>query len=161
MGSVYRICMVCTGNICRSPIAAGVLRRKLAEAGLDSRVLVSSAGTYGLHAGSPMDPRAAATLERHGYATDHIARQFQPDEFGQFDLILVTDRWNVEHLRKLAVEHSIDADIRLVRSFDPTLDEPRDVPDPFNGTQQNFDAVREQLERACDGVVAHLLGAQP
>lgn len=154
---MYRICMVCTGNICRSPIAASVLRAKLAAAQLDDRVTVTSAGTYGLHAGSPMDPRAEATLAPRGYPTEHVARQFQPDEFDRHHLILVTDRWNVEFLRKLAAERSVTADIRLIRSFDPTLDEPRDVPDPFNGTQLNFDAVREQLERACDGVVAELL----
>lgn len=159
--TAYRICMVCTGNICRSPMAASVLRGKLVAAQLDAHVVVSSAGTYDLHAGSPMDPRAASTLERHGYATGHVARHFQSDEFAQHDLILVTDRWNVEHLHKLAAEHSAPANIHLIRSYDPTLSEPRDVPDPFNGTPANFEAVREQLERACDGLIAHLHSARP
>lgn len=158
---MYRICVLCTGNICRSPIAAAVLRSKLAAAGLDALVRVSSAGTYDLHAGSAMDPRAEATLLRNGYPVDHVARHFRPDELRQHDLILVTDRWNVEHLRTLAAEHAVEADIRLIRSFDRTLDEPRDVPDPFNGTQANFEAVREQLERACDGVVAQLASVRP
>lgn len=153
--------MVCTGNICRSPMAASVLRGKLAAAQLDAQVVVSSAGTYDLHAGSPMDPRAEATLLRHGYPVEHVARHFQPDDLARHDLLLVTDRWNVEHLHKLAEEHSATADIRLIRSFDPTLEEPRDVPDPFNGSQANFEAVREQLERACDGLVAHLAESRP
>ncbi|MGQ0467496.1 MAG: low molecular weight protein-tyrosine-phosphatase [Sporichthyaceae bacterium] len=158
---MYRICMVCTGNICRSPMAASILLGKLAEAGLGAAVSVSSAGTYDLHAGSPMDPRAESTLIAHGYPVGHVARKFQAGEFGEHNLILVTDRWNVEFLEKLAAEHSAPADIRLIRSFDRTLDEPRDVPDPFNGTQSNFEAVREQLERACDGLIAHLRATLP
>jgi protein-tyrosine phosphatase len=153
--------MVCTGNICRSPMAASILRGKLAAAGLDRYVSVASVGTHGLHAGAPMDPRAEATLLQHGYAVDHVARHFQPDEFAEYDLLLVTDRWNVEYLETLAAQTSVDADIRMIRSFDPTLTEERGVPDPFNGTLQNFQAVLEQLERACDGVIAHLLRTRP
>ncbi|MGQ0846899.1 MAG: low molecular weight protein-tyrosine-phosphatase [Sporichthyaceae bacterium] len=153
--------MVCTGNICRSPIAASVLRSRLDAAGLGARVSVSSAGTWDLHRGSPMDPRARATLERHGYPVDHVARHFQPDEFDRHDLILVTDRWNVEHLQKLAAQSSPAADIRLIRSFDPTLEGEHNVPDPFDGTLEHFERVLDQLERACDGLVAHLLRARP
>jgi protein-tyrosine phosphatase len=152
--------MVCTGNICRSPMAASVLRGKLAAAGLDTQVVVSSLGTYGLHAGSPMDPRAAAVLARHGYPTDHVARQFGPDEFARHDLILVTDRTNLEHLRDLATQHAVTADIRLIRSFDPTHQGEQGVPDPFNGGPEDFAKVLGQLERACDGLVAKLVSGQ-
>ena len=155
--AVLRICLLCTGNICRSPMAASVLRSKLAAAGLDSRVVVSSAGTWGLHAGSPMEPRAASTLARHGYPTDHLARHFQPDDFRNHDLFLVTDQDNVEFLRKLAAQHSLEADIRLIRSFDPALEGDHGVPDPFNGRLADFEKVLGQLERACDGLVTHLL----
>jgi protein-tyrosine phosphatase len=138
-----------------------VLRGKLTAAGLASRVVVTSAGTYGLHAGSPMDPRAAALLARHGYPTDHVARQFGPDEFDRHDLILVTDRTNLEHLRDLAAAHSVTADLRLIRSFDPTHQGPQGVPDPFHGTLADFEKVLGQLERACEGLVAQLTGRCP
>jgi protein-tyrosine phosphatase len=149
--------MLCTGNICRSPMAASVLRARLAAAQLDTRVQVSSAGTWGLHAGSPMDPRAEALLARHGYPTDHTARHFQPDDFVAYDLLLVTDRSNVEHLRALAAQHGATADIRLIRSFDPTLEGEHGIPDPFNGGPEDFEKVLGQLERACDGLVDYLL----
>ena len=77
-----RVCLVCSGNICRSPSAEVVLRRQLAGAGLSDLVVVSSSGTGDWHVGEPMDPRAAGALARRGYPTGHRAREFDPIEAG-------------------------------------------------------------------------------
>jgi protein-tyrosine phosphatase len=142
-------------------MAASVLRAKLAAAELGAQVVVTSAGTWGLHTGSPMDPRAEATLLRHGYPSEHVARHFRAADFAAYDLILATDRSNEEHLRNLATEHAVAGDIRLIRSFDPAWDGRLGVPDPFNGGPEDFEKVLAQLEAACDGLVADLVAGRP
>src|SRR6266542_4264603 len=82
----YRVCFVCSGNICRSPMAEAVLRRMVADAGLADRVTVSSAGIGGWHAGDGADPRAMTALRRRGYFLDHAARQWRPVDCGDLDV---------------------------------------------------------------------------
>ena len=86
-----RITVVCLGNICRSPIAEAVLRDRLEGAGLGHEVLVDSAGTGDWHKGHPADARARATLEAHGYALDHRARQIDPSWLAGTDLLLAME----------------------------------------------------------------------
>ena len=87
----YRVCFVCTGNICRSPMAESVFRAYVAEAGLDGLVEVDSAGTGGWHKGGSADPRTVAVLEEHGYDSDHVARRFEPSWFPRLDLVIALD----------------------------------------------------------------------
>ncbi|MEU8198821.1 low molecular weight protein-tyrosine-phosphatase [Microbispora amethystogenes] len=148
-----RVCLVCMGNICRSPMAEVVLCRTLAERGLDD-VEVDSAGTGGWHAGEPMDERALATLADHGYdGSAHRARQFDPAWFAERDLILVMDRDNLRAVRRLAPP---DADVRMLRSFDPAAPEGAEVPDPYYGGRQGFTDVLRMVEAACEGVAKYL-----
>src|SRR5690606_20569156 len=86
----YRICVVCLGNICRSPMAEKILITDLARAGLADLVQVDSAGTGDWHVGADMDRRAASTLRKYGYPTGHVARQFSPAWFAERDPILAT-----------------------------------------------------------------------
>ncbi|WP_239116182.1 low molecular weight protein-tyrosine-phosphatase [Planotetraspora kaengkrachanensis] len=147
-----RICLVCMGNICRSPMAEVVLRRTLEERGLD--VLVDSAGTGGWHAGEPMDERALATLAEHGYDGDaHRARQFDPAWFAERDLVLVMDRDNLRAVRRMAPP---GADVRLFRSFDPDAPDGAEVPDPYYGGKQGFTDVLVMVEAASEGLAKHL-----
>lgn len=151
---------VCLGNICRSPMAASVLRHRLSAAGLHGRVRVESAGTAGWHVGSPADPRAAATLYAHGYDPAHQARQFSREWAQRTDLVLAMDAGNFADLREMLA--GTETELRMFREFDPLFTRTRppnqalDVPDPYYGPESGFSEVLAMLERAADGVVAHV-----
>jgi protein-tyrosine phosphatase len=133
--------VVCTGNICRSPIGEVVLRAKLAEAGVDD-VVVTSSGTGGWHIGAPMDHRAAAALARRGYdGRAHRAREFRSSWFGERHLVLAMDSGHLSTLlrrggRDLAVPIELFADL--------------DVLDPYYGDDDGFDETLTQIEKAAD-----------
>lgn len=155
----YRICLVCLGNICRSPMAEVVIQHRLEKVGLSDRVSVESAGTGAWHVGEPADPRALAALRERGYdGTSHRARQFAANWFSQYDLILAMDQDNYAELTRLAATEGIDADTRLLRSYDPAArtSGDLDVPDPYYGGADGFAHVLNQLERAADGLVESL-----
>lgn len=161
--SAYRICFVCTGNICRSPSAEVILRARALDAGLD--VEVDSAGLDGWHVGDGADRRARRALRAAGYdASDHTARQFDENWFAERDLIIAMDRGHARDLHAIAPDEESAAKIRLMRSFDPATeedgideDDPRiDVPDPYYGRESAFATMIEQLEAATDGLLDHL-----
>ncbi|ADB35867.1 protein tyrosine phosphatase [Kribbella flavida DSM 17836] len=146
-GVVRRVEIVCTGNICRSPIGEVVLRAKLAEAGIDD-VVVTSSGTDGWHAGDPMDPRAAAALRRRGYdGSAHRAQEFRAGWFAERDLVLAMDSG---HLAALVRRRGPDPAIQ------PELFAELDVPDPYYGEDEGFDEVLDQIEKAADRWVERL-----
>lgn len=153
----YLITTVCLGNICRSPMAEAVLRRRFDDEGLGGDVTVDSAGTGAWHVGDDADPRALRTLRAAGYDLSHSARRFEPDWLERSHLILAMDRDNYEALLALAERHDVPAEhIRLMRSFDDTAGPDAEVPDPYYGGHDGFDDVLGMLERAADGVVAHV-----
>ncbi|MGV9772709.1 low molecular weight protein-tyrosine-phosphatase [Streptosporangium sp. NPDC003464] len=155
----YRICVVCLGNICRSPMAEVVLRKTLADHGLGDVVSVDSAGTGGWHQGSPMDERAAAMLADNGYdGSSHSARQFLAGWFGQVNLVLAMDAENLRALRRLAPAGS---DVRLFRSFDPAAPPGAEVPDPYYGGRKGFADVLEMVRAASEGLAEHLSRTLP
>lgn len=153
----YRISVVCLGNICRSPMADVVLDARIAEAGLEDRVTVVSAGTGGWHAGDPMDRRAAALLTSQGYdASRHRAQQVPASWLAEHDLVLAMDADNLADLRALA-GGGVDAErLRALRDFDP--EGPGDVPDPYYGGDAGFRNVLAMVERTADAIVAGLDG---
>ncbi|MFC4112614.1 low molecular weight protein-tyrosine-phosphatase [Nonomuraea zeae] len=152
----YRVCLVCMGNICRSPMAEVVLRQTLEKRGLGGLVTVESAGTGGWHAGDPMDERALGILAQHGYdGSAHRARQFTKDWFDRYDLVLAMDRDNVSNLRRLAPS---GVEVRLFRSFDPGAPEGAEVPDPYYGGHEGFEEVLALVESASAGVAKHIAG---
>jgi protein-tyrosine phosphatase len=133
-------------------MAEVVLRSTLEERGLD--VEVDSAGTGGWHVGEPMDERALAMLAGHGYdGSSHRARRFDPAWFAERDLILVMDHENLRAVRKIAPP---DADVRLLRSFDPAAPEGAEVPDPYYGGRQGFNDVLQMVKAASEGVAKYL-----
>ncbi len=152
----YRIHLVCLGNICRSPMAAAVLRAKLAAAGLAGAVAVDSAGTGHWHVGKPADPRARAALVARGYADEHCARQFTARDFARYDLVVVMDAENLRDVRRLAPDVAAADAVRLLRSYDPAAPRDAAIADPYYGGPEGFDRVLDQVERACDGLVAQL-----
>ncbi|MGW1053428.1 low molecular weight protein-tyrosine-phosphatase [Streptomyces sp. CG4] len=159
----YRVCFVCTGNICRSPMAESVFRARVTEAGLEDRVEVGSAGTGGWHEGEPADPRTVSVLEEHGYDSAHIARQFEPSWFSRLDLVIALDTGHLKALRRLAPTEEDARKVRLLRSFDPAASDDLDVPDPYYGRRDGFEECLEMVESASAGLLAGLreqLGGQ-
>ncbi len=140
---------VCSGNICRSPIAEKVLAAHLERAGLAAAVRVRSAGTGGWHVGEPVDPRAGEVLRRRGYSDRHTARQVD-EELLAADLLVALDREHVAALRRLLPDPDR---VRLLRSFDPTAPPGAGVPDPYYGGRGGFDDVLEMIEAAAPGLV--------
>ncbi|GHC71735.1 low molecular weight protein-tyrosine-phosphatase [Streptomyces collinus] len=150
----YRVCFVCTGNICRSPMAEIVFRARVTEAGLDELVEVDSAGTGGWHEGDGADPRTVAVLEDNGYAGGHTARQFQPSWFSRLDLVIALDSGHLGALRRLAPTEQDARKVRLLRSYDPAAGDDLDVPDPYYGGTDGFEECLEMVEAASTGLLA-------
>ncbi|MDX6741840.1 low molecular weight protein-tyrosine-phosphatase [Actinocorallia sp. A-T 12471] len=146
----YRITFVCTGNICRSPMAEHVLRRHLADEGLDAEV--DSSGTDGWHVGDPADRRTVRTLARHGYTSAHSARQFSAEWFAHYDLILALDEGHLRALRAMAPSAAALEKVRLLRSFDPYADD-LNVPDPYYGGDAGFEECLALIEAAVPGLI--------
>ncbi|MFH8802826.1 low molecular weight protein-tyrosine-phosphatase [Streptomyces sp. NPDC017936] len=166
----YRVCFVCTGNICRSPMAESVFRARVAEAGLDGLVEVDSAGTGDWHAGESADPRAVSVLEENGYAVAHTARVFERSWFEHLDLVIALDSGHLRALRRLAPTDEDARKVRLLRSYAPPspgrpssraahapagpAGDDLDVPDPYYGSRDGFEECLEMVEEASDGLLA-------
>ncbi len=152
------VLFVCTGNICRSPIAEGVLRTRLTAAGLDGRVEVDSAGTHGYHVGEPPDDRAVARAARRGYDIAGLrARRLAPEDYGRFDLLLAMDRGHLQIMRHLCPPERADR-LALFLDFAPEDSglKGREVPDPYYGAGDDFERVLDLVEHGCEGLLARL-----
>ena len=153
-GSAYRLCFVCSGNICRSPIAAVVMQRLVDQAGLTDAVRVDSAGTGDWHVGNPADRRAVTVLRDGGYdGRAHRARVFEPDWLDDRDLVLALDRGHLHELQALARTKAQRDRVRLLRSFDPAAPERAEVPDPYYGGDDGFDEVLAMIRAAVPGML--------
>lgn len=152
----YRICFVCLGNICRSPMADVVMRQLVSAAGVD--VQVDSAGTGSWHIGRGANPPAVQALGRRGYdGSTHVARQFGPGDFADYDLVIGLDQSNVADLRLLAPDDEQAAKVVLLRDFDPDAAAgDRDVPDPYGGPDDDFDHALDLVTAACKGLLNRL-----
>lgn len=142
-----RILFVCTGNICRSPTAAGVFLHLVKEAGLEGGIEVDSAGTHDYHVGEQADRRSRHHALRRGYDLDaHRARQVEKDDFCTFDLVLAMDRGHQRWLERLAPP----AQRHKVRLFMTYAGVPglAEVPDPYYGGPEGFETVLDLIERA-------------
>ncbi|MFF4447363.1 low molecular weight protein-tyrosine-phosphatase [Streptomyces sp. NPDC001502] len=151
---MYRVCFVCTGNICRSPMAESVFRAHVAADGLSTVVEVDSAGTGGWHEGDGADPRTIAVLEAAGYRQDHRARRFRASWFARLDLVIALDAGHLRDLRALAPTPQDAAKVRLLRSYDPAASAAEtDVPDPYYGPLDGFEECLELVEAASPGLL--------
>lgn len=155
---MVKVLFVCLGNICRSPPAEGVVRRKLAETALD--IAVESAGTSDWHVGEPPDGRACEAAAKRGTdMSGQIARQVTREDFERFDHILAMDRQNLSVLERMAPAEHLEK-LGLFLDFAPDLDT-REVPDPYWGGSGQFDTVLDMIEAAADGLIRHIDAAEP
>ncbi len=151
-----RILFVCMGNICRSPTAEGVFRRKIEEAGLEHAIEIDSAGTHSYHIGKAPDPRALEAAARRGIDLSSLrARQAKPVDFERFDYILAMDRDNYRELKYLAEQASGKGRLHLFLEFARDRGE-EEVPDPYFGGSQGFEHVLDLIEDASEGFIEHL-----
>jgi protein-tyrosine phosphatase len=155
--NLVSVLLVCMGNICRSPTAEGVLRAKVAQAGLQTRVRIDSAGTHNYHPGSPPDERSQEHALSRGYDISHLrARQVSESDYAQFDLILAMD-WDNLALLQQDCPPQYAHKLRLFMSFaDPALALGEVIPDPYHGREADFEDVLDKLEAASNGLVARL-----
>lgn len=148
------VLFVCMGNICRSPLAEGIFRQGLADAGLSELVVVDSAGTGNWHQGDGPDPRSVETALRHGIdISGQRARQVAPGDFDRFDMIFAMDRSNEATMRARAPS-ALHGKIMLF--LDHTLGSRADVPDPYYGGEDGFEDVYQLLREGCSELVSKL-----
>jgi protein-tyrosine phosphatase len=151
-----RVLMVCLGNICRSPTAEAMLRKKVHEAGLDDRIEVDSAGTADYHVDSPPDRRAVAHGEKRGLKMNHLrGRQIGREDFDRFDFILAMDEDNLANLERIRPAGA-RAKLALLMSYAPQAGA-HEVPDPYYGGADGFENVLDLAESAADGFIAAVL----
>lgn len=147
------VLFVCTGNICRSPIAEGVFRTFVEQVGLLDRVVIDSAGTHDYQLGQPPDPRALAVARRRGYELPkRRARQVGAEDFECFDWILAMDSHNLRELymlRPQAYGGHLGLFLELDREIGAT-----EVPDPYYGGPQDFERVIDLVEQAAEALLA-------
>lgn len=142
-----RLLFVCLGNICRSPLAEGVMRHLVAEHGLADRIEVDSAGTGAWHVGESPDHRSVEVAARNGVSLEgQSARRVRPADFRDFTRVVAMDASNLRDLQALAPAGA-KAEIFRLRDFDP--EGTGDVPDPYYGGADGFDNVYEMVERSC------------
>ena len=151
----FSIRFVCTGNICRSPLAEALAREHVERAGLGDRVTIDSFGTHDYHIGHGADPRTIATARRFGVDLDaHRARQVAAADCEAGDLVLAMDSGHAQALRRLAPADARER-IHLYLPFVGIADV-RDVPDPYYGDAAGFVAVHELLDRAAERLAQKL-----
>jgi protein-tyrosine phosphatase len=147
--ALFRLCFVCTGNICRSPMAEVVFRDRVKRAGLESRIGVTSAGTGDWHVGERSDERTLTTLAGRGYdGANHRAKQFDPGWFAELDLVVVFDHGQERILKAWASTDNDRSKVQRLLSFDKDQSSQHDVPDPYYSDAAFFDQVLLMIEHA-------------
>lgn len=146
-----KVLMVCLGNICRSPLAEGILQNKLRT----ENVFVDSAGTSGYHINNPPDPRSIEVAKKHGIdISKQVCRKFSVSDFEQFDIIYAMDKENYKNIIKLSNSTTHQNKVRLLLSeIDGSENE---VPDPYYGGEDGFEQVFQMIDTACEEIAKRL-----
>jgi len=149
---MIRILMVCLGNICRSPLAEGILRSKVNY----KKVFVDSAGTGGWHIGRLPDERSIEVADNHNIdITDQRCRKFSVSDFDTFDRIYVMDRSNYENVITIARDQSDIGKVKLIRDEILSTSD-KDVPDPYHGGESEFEFVYQMIDEHCHIIAKNL-----
>ncbi|PWI29167.1 protein-tyrosine-phosphatase [Flavobacteriaceae bacterium LYZ1037] len=145
--------MVCLGNICRSPLAEGILRDKLPS----SKYIIDSAGTGNYHVGDPPDLRSIKVAKKYGLdISNQKGRQFTEIDFDKFDLIYVMDSSNYQNVIKLARTETDKEKVKLILN-EIYADQNYNVPDPYTGGIQGFESTFKMLDEACNEIAKKIL----
>lgn len=146
-----RILMVCLGNICRSPLAEGILRSMTDPGSVD----IDSAGTAGYHVGSPPDGRSIEVARKYGIdISRQRCRKFQEQDLERFDIIYAMDRANFNHIKGMTTSREQRAKVKLL--LEETSTETKEVPDPYYGGEEGFEEVYNLLTAACEALSRRL-----
>ncbi len=155
----YQLLFVCLGNICRSPSAENIMRYLLEKEGLTNEISCDSAGTANYHIGSPPDRRMRSAAEKRGIKLEGSARQFHPDDFEKYDLILAMDRDNYWSLISLDPDKKYRHKIKMMCDYAKNYPD-QEVPDPYYGGTEGFNYVIDLLLDACSGLLASIKSAK-
>ncbi len=149
-----KILMVCLGNICRSPLAEGIMRYKIKQNNLP--VIVDSAGTISFHVGNSPDKRSILVAKNHGInISDLVARQFTVNDFDDYDKIFVMDSSNYSDVVSLARSKTDKEKVDLIlNTTHPGKN--KAVPDPYWGGEDGFEEIFRTLDDACDAIIKKL-----
>jgi len=151
--SGMKILMVCLGNICRSPVAEGLLRQKAEVAGLADRIVVDSCGTGNQHAGEAPDERSAKNAMENGLDIRMLrSRQIRQEDFDEFDRLYVMDKSNYQNVMAMARDAADREKVELILNMS-TPGSNTAVPDPWFGGGQGFQTVYDMLDEACDAII--------
>ncbi len=158
--SELKILFVCMGNICRSPTAEGVLKKKLADLALADKVYIDSAGTHNDHPHAPPDSRTQRHALKRGYDLSHMrARVVEDRDFEAFDLLITMD-WDNRALLEERCPPKHAHKIRGLTEF-LQISQASAIPDPYYGGDQGFEHVLDLVEEACDGLIKSLIMKAP
>jgi protein-tyrosine phosphatase len=150
------VCFVCLGNICRSPMAEGIMTKLVTEAGLRGRIRIDSVGTGAWHKGERADKRARDLATERGYELNSVCRQITATDFVTHDLLIGMDQANIRDLMDLAPDAKAKLKIKLLRDYDPQSPKGSEVQDPYYGSSDEFRRAFEMIEVACKGLLEHL-----
>ncbi|MFQ3213386.1 MAG: protein-tyrosine phosphatase [Marivirga sp.] len=154
---MQKILFVCLGNICRSPLAEALFKKKVIQNGLTEYFKIDSCGTSDYHIGELPDDRTIANAKANGLKINHRGRQFTTDDFKKFDKILVMDRSNLENVFSLSTRLSERERVALIRDYEEENSlKGTNVPDPYYGGEKGFQNVYDILER-CTGKLLETL----
>ncbi len=152
-----KILMLCLGNICRSPTAEAILKRKAKD--LNLNIYVDSAGTAGYHIGEKSDSRSIHHAEKRGYEMIHLARQLSTNDFIEFDYILAMDNSNLFNAKKILPDKSLEYKLKLIGHYYQSKNKQSiiEIPDPYHGGPNDFETVIDLLENCIDGFIQSTL----
>ena len=150
-----KVLFVCLGNICRSPLAEAIFIHKIKQKKIDHYFEVDSCGTANYHIGDTPDSRTIANARKNGVSINHLGRQLCEEDLLYFDYVLAMDHSNHRNILRLSNARDQQHKISLMRAFDPEGKD-QEVPDPYYGTEHNFQEVFDILNRTMDSFLDHL-----
>ena len=152
---MINVLFVCMGNICRSPSGEGVFRALVRDAGLDAEFRIDSAGTTAYHVGEAADSRMRKYASKRNIQLTSRSRQFNRNDFDEFDYILAMDYSNYQDIKRLDRNSEYDDKIFMMNDFSKA-NKGADVPDPYYGGEAGFELVLDMLDESCSGLLSEL-----